>query len=226
MQLVAPDILQEARGLSLTITVPAFALGLLIWLLGWRGHRFWIVLITTIAAGIWGLSAGPAYGTKPILGGLLLACAAGALALSLVRVVAFGAGGIAAWLLLRMLAPSWEEPLVCFLVGGLIGLLLFRLWTMVLTSATGSLLMVYSGLCLLQTLASVDGVAFAANHEVMLNCLCGGMVFLGLIAQLLVDRRRAQQQRRRGNRGSGLSSQSYQGSPWWSWGQRSYRRAG
>jgi hypothetical protein len=201
-------------------------LGLLVWVLGWRGHRFWIVLITTIGAGILGLYTGPAYGTKPIIGGVLLACAAGALALSLVRVVAFGAGGIAVWLLLRTLAPSWEEPLVCFLVGGLIGLLLFRLWTMALTSTAGTLLMVYSGLCLLQTLAKVDVVAFAENHALLLNCLCGGMVLLGMLAQLLVDRQRLRQQRRRSNRGSGSSSQTYQGNPWWSWGQRSYRRAG
>jgi hypothetical protein len=226
MQLVAPDILEEARGFSVAVSGPAFGLGLLVWLLGWRGHRFWIVLITTIGAGIWGLYAGPAYSTKPIIGGVLLACAAGALALSLVRVVAFAAGGIAAWLLLRALAPTWEEPLVCFLVGGLIGLLLFRLWTMALTSSAGTLLMVYSGLCLAETLGKVDVIALAENHATVLNCLCGGLMLMGLVAQLLVDRQRSRHQKRRSNRGSSMSSQSYQGSPWWSWGQRSYRRAG
>jgi hypothetical protein len=226
MQLIAPDILEDAQSFSLAVTAPAFGLGLLVWILGWRGHRFWIVLITTIGAGILGLYTGPAYGTKPIIGGVLLACAAGALALSLVRVVAFGAGGIAAWLLLRSLAPSWEEPLVCFLVGGLIGLLLFRLWTMVLTSSTGTLLMVYSGLCLAHTSANVDIVALAGSHALLLNGLCGGLVLVGLGAQLLVDRQRARQQRRRGSRGSGVSAPSYQSSPWWSWGQKPYRRAG
>src|SRR5262245_16255718 len=152
MQLLAPDILAEAHGLSVTVTGTAFALGLLIWLFGWRGHRFWIVLAVTAAAGVIGLYSDPAYGTRPIFAGLLLAVAAGAMALALVRVVVFAAGGVAGWALVHAVFPAWESPLVCFLVGGLIGILLFRVWTMALTSAAGTMIMAYSGLCLANSL--------------------------------------------------------------------------
>src|SRR5262249_12085001 len=95
MQLVVPEILDEARGFSVAVSVTALVMGLSLWLIGWRSHRFWIVLGTTIGAGVWGLSSGPIYGTPGLVAGLLLALAAGALALALVRVVAFAAGGLA-----------------------------------------------------------------------------------------------------------------------------------
>ena len=83
MALLAPDILEEARGLSVAVSVSGLVLGLLLWLLGWRGHRFWIVLAATVSAGVAGLSMGPSYGASPELAGLLLAIAAGVLALAL-----------------------------------------------------------------------------------------------------------------------------------------------
>src|SRR2546421_652405 len=88
MQLLAPDILEEAGEISVAVTAASFAIGFLLWLLGWRGHRFWIVLAATIGAGVVGLYAAPAHRTHPLLAGLLLAVAAGALALALVRVIA------------------------------------------------------------------------------------------------------------------------------------------
>src|SRR5947209_6500502 len=89
MQLLAPDILEDARGISVGVSVTVLAIGLLIWLFGWRGHRFWIVLATTVAAGLLGLHAAPMYKSQPIVAGLLLAVAAGAMALALIRLVAF-----------------------------------------------------------------------------------------------------------------------------------------
>src|SRR5437879_5639923 len=98
MQFVSPDILSEVGGFSPAVSGPGFVLGFLFWLLGWRGHRFWIVLIATVAAGVIGLNSVPAHTMQPILVSLLLAVAVGAMALALVRVVAFGAGGAAACL--------------------------------------------------------------------------------------------------------------------------------
>src|SRR5215469_16276148 len=80
MHIVSPDILSEAIGFSPAISGSTFVLGLLLWLLGWRGHRFWIVLIATVAAGIVGLYSGPAHATQPVLAGLLLAVAGGVMA--------------------------------------------------------------------------------------------------------------------------------------------------
>jgi hypothetical protein len=188
MQLLAPDILDDARHLSPAVCLAAWAVGLLLWLLGWWGHRFWIVLAATTAAGVLGLAHGPA-GVPPLVAGLLCAVAAGALALDLARVLAFLAGGLATWLVFRHAAPAWDEPLVSGLAGGLAGLLLFRLWTMALTSFAGTLLMAYAALCLADRFGKITVTDWADRNALLLNAVCGGVALLGLLFQCLLDRR-------------------------------------
>jgi hypothetical protein len=224
MQILLPEILDEVRGFSPVFSGLALVLGFLLWLLGWRGHRFWIVLIATVVAGVLGLSSGPAHTTQPILAGLLLALSAGAVALALVRLVAFAAGGAAAVLVLHALAPQWQQPLLFFLGGGLLGLVLFRLWTMVLTSAAGTLVMAYSSLCLLSAFGKVDVVALVEKRGPALQWACGGVALLGLIGQLVFDRRRPRQR-------SAKPSESPPAQPppqrsWWSRAERLHRKAG
>jgi hypothetical protein len=190
MTLLAPDILEEARGLSVAVSVTGLVLGFLLWVLGWRGHRFWIVLAATVSAGVAGLSLGPSYGASPEAAGLLLAIAAGVLALALARVVAFVAGGVAGWTAVHALVPTWNEPLVCFLVCGLVGLLLFRLWTMALTSFGGAVLMVYSCLCLLDRFGTLNVVQLAETQVLLLNWSCAGLTLMGMLVQFVLDRRR------------------------------------
>src|SRR6476661_7226479 len=98
--------------------------GLVVWLLGGWSHRFWLVLLITLGAGVYGLSIGEAFGVQPLVAGLLLAVAAGTLALSLVRVAAFLAGGVAACVLAEQLMPRWQEPFIFFFVGAFLGLFL------------------------------------------------------------------------------------------------------
>ncbi len=195
MQLLAPDILTEARGLSVSLSATGIGVGLLLWLLGWWGHRFWIVLAGTVAAGVLGLFSGPAQGVQPMVAALLLALAAGLLALALVRILAFTAGGIAAMMAVQALAPNWQGPLVCFLAGGLIGVLLFRVWTMALTSLAGTLLMGYSGLCLAEQLGKLDAAVVTGKSPVLLNWACLGVALLGLVVQFLLDRWRIRNRR-------------------------------
>jgi hypothetical protein len=225
MQLLVPDILAEASKLSAGVCASAFVVGLLLWLFGWKGHRFWIVLAATISAGIFGLYSGPAYGTNALVAGLLLAVAAGAMALALIRVVAFVAGGLFAWLAFQSLAPTWHEPLVCFLIGGLTGLVLFRLWTMALTSSGGTLLMAYSGLCLAKNFGNLDIVAFAEKQTTLLNCACGVVILLGVVVQFVVERRAKRSQPRRASKAKADTGPSLIRA-WWQGGQQSYRRAG
>jgi hypothetical protein len=145
------------------------------------------------------------------------------LALALVRMVAFVAGGVVAIIMVGQLAPGYQERLVVFLVGGAIALVLFRLWTMVLTSAAGTFLMAYSGLCLLQRFAGLDVVALSGAQAPLLNVACGVGTFVGLIVQYMVDRRRRYVYDDR-HRGWGSPfSRGYGG-----YGRRgrSYRRAG
>jgi hypothetical protein len=197
MQLIVPDILADARLLSAPVCVVGLVLGFLLWVLGWWGHRFWIVLFTTVIAGIVGLSSGRATGVQPFVAGLLLAIAAGTMALALARMVAFFAGGVAAWLLVRTIAPGWDEPLLSFLVGGLVGLVLFRAWTMALTSLGGTLLMAYSGLCLADRLGKLDALAWAEHRVILLNSLCAASTLMGWVAQFLLERWRIHSERQR-----------------------------
>src|SRR3954447_18700832 len=116
MQLVAPEILADGKGMSLAASGAGLALGGFVWLLGGWSHRFWLVLLTTLAAGVYGLSIGEAFGVQPLVAALLLAAAAGTLALALVRVAAFVAGGVAACVLAEQLLTGWREPFVFFFV--------------------------------------------------------------------------------------------------------------
>jgi hypothetical protein len=227
MQVLDPEILGEFQGLSANVTVPAFALGFLIWLLGWRGHRFWIVLAATVTAGLIGLDAGPSWGSQRLVAGLLLAVAAGTLALSLVRVVAFAAGGAAGWLIVHALAPQWNDPLVCFLGGGILGLLLYRLWMMTLTSAAGALLMGYSGLCLAAKFGSLDAVAIVEKQTLLVNAAWAGACLLGVIAQFILDRQlyKAARRRRYQLRQRGLLAELDETTSWWNRPEK-VRRAG
>lgn len=231
MQFIAPEILELARGLSLPLTVAGLVLGFLLWLTGWWAHRFWIVLAATLTAGLFGLAKGPVLRIQPLLAGLLLAVAAGVLALALVRVVAFAAGGIACWLAIQALAPvSWHEPLVCFLAGGLVGLLLFHWWTMALTSFAASVVMAVFGLLLADSLGKVDAVAVATQQRVLLNWTCGVVSLIGFGIQYVLERRRMKKKPSRED-----MEELYQEkrrklyedkSHFWSLGRRSYRRAG
>lgn len=225
MHLLAPDILAEARGLSVGLCAAGISVGLALWLLGWRAHRFWIVLFTTVGAGILGLLSGHAHGVQPLVAGLLLALAAGVLALAVVRIFAFLAGGLATWLAVQYLLPAWQEPLVSFLAGGLLGVLLFRVWTMALTGLAGTLLMAYSGLCLADRLGKLDAVALAEQSPVLLNWGCIGGALLGLVAQFVLERWRIRNQRWREEEVRFARLQRERRLRQWGWG-RFYRRAG
>src|SRR5262249_32647841 len=146
MQLIAPDLFAEVSRLSVGASVIGLVLGILIWLTGWWQHRFWVVVAITAGAGIYGLQQGRIAGGQPLVAGLLAALAAGFMAVELAKVLAFLGGGVAGGFLVQSFVPSLHEPLIAFLCGGLIGVVLFRLWTLVLTSLVGTLIAVYAGL--------------------------------------------------------------------------------
>jgi hypothetical protein len=230
MQLIAPDLLIELKEISQPVLLLGFCVGMLLWATGWLGHRFWIVLVATTSAGVMGLLTAPASRGQPVVGALLLAIAAGVLALALVRVVAFVAGGVAAWIAMHSLAPAgWDEPLLCFVAGGLFGLLLFRVWTMALTSFGGALLMMYFGLSLAHTYGKLDAVAIAEQNPGLVNWTCWGFTILGVIAQFVMDRSRARRLRMRQEEELSLAGRwqhGYDFRRWWGFGRTWYRRTG
>jgi hypothetical protein len=183
MHLIAPDILAEARGLSVGACAGAIAVGLLLWLFGWRWHRFWTVAGITAAGGLYGLFAGQTGGGQAIAIGVLLALSAGLLALELARLLAFAAGGTAAWLAAGTLFPDTPAVGVWVLAGGLAGVLFYRLWTMAVTSLVGTLVVGHSGLVLAGEVTGFDAADWAGRNPIALTVAVGLGSLLGLAVQ-------------------------------------------
>jgi len=183
MMFIVPDILQEGRGLSPAVAGVTALLGLLLWLFGWRGHRFWIVVGVTVAGGLYGLSAGQATGVNMVALGVMLALCAGLLALELARVFAFLAAGTAVWLAAGALFPQGKEMWLVFLAGGLVGILFYRLWTMALTSFLGTIVAAHAILILAGEFSKFDAAAWARGHPVALNIGVGLVSAMGLALQ-------------------------------------------
>jgi hypothetical protein len=242
MPMLAPDILAEARGLPVAISGTGAALGLALWATGWWYHRFWIVLFTTLLAGIFALASGPVSGVQPLVAAVLLAIGAGALALHLSRVIAFAGGGLALWVGVHAVLPSWDQPLPCFIAGGLIALLVFRSCAMVMTSLAGTLLMCYSTLCLLDRLGKLDAVAWSGKQAGWLNWACVGLMLAGWLLQHTVERRRSEREQERKEAEAQIIAKAKEkekekekekdrdknkGKPWWGWeALQALRKAG
>lgn len=188
MFLIHPDILAEARGLSVGAAGFAALVGVLLWSLGWRWHRFWIVFGVTLTAGLIGLNAGLVAGGQVLAVGILLAVTAGLMALELAKVLAFVAGGVAAWFGAQMVIPAARELWAVFLCGGLLGLLLYRLWAMLLMSTGGVLLATHAILILGESLIQLDAVSFARTNQVALNGVTVTLALLGVLLQHRIAR--------------------------------------
>src|ERR1043166_5271881 len=118
MYLIATDILADLCGLWLGLLIALTPVGAMLWLLGWWSHRFWIVLAATVLAGVFGLLEASTWKAQPIVVAILLAIAAGVLALALVRVITFLAGGFAGVYLVQLTFPAWQQQVICFLIAG------------------------------------------------------------------------------------------------------------
>lgn len=185
MQFIDPDVLAAGRGLSHGAAAFALFVGLLLWSLGWRWHRFWVVFAITMSAGLIGLTAGKASGGSVLVVGVLLAVAAGMLALELAKILSFVTGGAAAWIATQTVLPHVQELWAVFLSGGLIGVVLYQLWTMLLTSLLGVLVTWHAGFVLLGQLLDFDADKWAANHTAALN---GGVIAVAVIGVVVQKR--------------------------------------
>jgi len=194
MNVVTPELVADLCGLSLGVLLAGGGIGLFLWLFGWKSHRFWVVLLTTVAAGVYGLQEAATFKTPPLVAALLLAVAAGVLALALVRLLAFWAGGVSGLLILQAAAPTLDQPLVVFIVSGLVSLLLFRWFVMALTSFAGSVLTCCAGVALLNMHGALDAVAWSEQGTSLLNWICGLSAAMGFVIQFLVDRRASRRQ--------------------------------
>ncbi len=187
MHLISPEILTAATGLSYGATGFGLFVGLLLWSCGWRWHKFWVVFGITTAAGILGLTAGQTAGGQVLVLGILLAFAGGVMALEVARILAFATGGLGAWLAVQTVLPQAHEMWAVFLSGGLFGVLLYKLWTMLITSLVGTLLAVHAAL-ILSAESGSSATKWVAENNVALNGTVIAFALLGVIVQAYVAR--------------------------------------
>lgn len=188
MQFVAPDILAEVARLSVATVGLGFLLGLLLWTTGWMKRTFWLALFSTIGFGLYGLNLGRASGAHPLVTGILLGLAAGLLSMELGRLAAFVSGGLAMAVAVQTFVPSFPEPLLAYLGGGLVCVVLFRLWTLTIFGFVGMTLMTYTGLCLAGHFLKLDVMTLAKTKAPLLNALVTIGTFAGVIMQSRFDR--------------------------------------
>ncbi len=186
MQLIFPDVLTAARGLSPGAAGFLLLVGFLLWAVGWRWHRFWVVFGITLTAGLVGLTVGQSTGGQVMVVGVLLAVAAGMLALELARILAFVTGGVAAWAAAQAVLPQVQELWAVFLSGGLIGVVLYQLWTMLTTSFLGVLVAWHAAFVLAeQFVKGFDAAKWVGAHTAALNGAVVVVVLLGVLVQKL-----------------------------------------
>ena len=193
MTCISPDILTAAKGLSAGGAAVGLVGGLLLWGLGWRWHRFWVAFGVTFIAGVLGLTAGKAAGGQVLVAGVLVAVAAGVLALELARMLAFVTGGTAAWVAVQAVFPHGQEVWAAFLTGGLLGVLLYRLWMMLVTSTIGAVLAGHAGLVLTEALGKFDAAAWAAAHPEALNGAVATLAVIGVLIQAWTSPKKEQE---------------------------------
>ena len=199
MQLVAAEILTEAHGMSWPVAAFGIIVGMFLWVFGWQWHRFWIVFVTTVIAGTVGLTMQQEIGPRMLAAGVLLAIAAGLLAMDLSRLIAFAVGGSVCWLTVHAIVPTFQQPLICFLIGGILGIFTYRLQWMLLSSLVGTLLTTYSIVLLIEKLSGPDFVAVDWTRMNALGLNIGVVVFslLGIAVQGQLERRRESREQRK-----------------------------
>ena len=184
----------------------------------------------TLSAGLIGLNAGrPSGGTQVMAIGILLAVAAGLLALELAKLLAFVAGGCGAWLAVQWVLPQAQELWAVFLCGGLFGLLLYRLWTMLLTSLLGVLLAGHAGILLVEQFFYKDGSPWVTRNVAALNGAVVALVVLGVLLQARWTREpaaaEAQADAEEQEDEIHAAAHAREARPWWKWLLASRRTA-
>jgi hypothetical protein len=188
MGLFQADIIAEVIQLSPGLNGFILVTGMLLAILSWRWHRFWVVLGITILGGWVGLKGMQANGGHVLAVGLLLAVSSGLLAVEIAKILMYLAGGIAAWFLVNLIMPGGRDLWVVFLLGGLMAVSLYRLGFMLLGSFLGVLFWMHAALGLAHKFAQIPAVEWTTKYGLALHGIFVFCVTSGWIFQVLLDR--------------------------------------
>ncbi len=180
---ISPEVLAEAKGLSIGATGFFLFVGLMLWGFGWRWHKFWTAFTITLLAGLLGLTFGRSAGLPLLAVALSVAVICGVLAMELAKILAFLTGGVAAWLGAQVILPQAQELWAAFLCGGLVGVLLHQFWTMLATSFVGTVIVGHTTLLFLDQLNVVKDADFATQYAAAINGWAVLSTIVGIIVQ-------------------------------------------
>ena len=190
MQLLSPDVLTDVLELPVAALLVMVGFGAALALTGWRWHRFWLTISVSLISGVVGLRQASTWGIEqPILAGVLLAAAAGCLALSLARVGLFLAYGLVTWYAMKRLAPPYAIPAICICLGGLFSVLFYRFCVVLLTSILGTLLLAYGGMAYAQQQNWYPMLNWLKDQPLAAHGAYAGLCGLTLFLQLYFWRR-------------------------------------
>ena len=190
MQVLSADVLADVLELPVPTLLVLMGIGAALALTGWRWHRFWLTICVSMISGLVGLRQAQAWGiNQPIIAGVLLAAAAGCLALSLARVGLFLAYGLAAWYAMKRLAPPYAIPAICICVGGLFSVLFYRFCVVLLTSVVGSILFTYAALAYAQLQNWFPMQTWLREQSLAAHGSLAGLCLVTLMLQLYLWRK-------------------------------------
>jgi hypothetical protein len=185
MTVLSPELLADVLELPVAALWVLIGIGLGLALTGWKWHRFWLTISVSLISGLIGLRSAQSWGIQqPILAGVLLAAAAGCLALSLARVGLFLAYGLVTWYAMKRLAPPYAIPAICICIGGLFSVLFYRFCVVLLTSAVGSILMAYGGLAYAEHQKWFPVMTWLKDQALPAHAALAGLGVVTLLLQL------------------------------------------
>jgi hypothetical protein len=184
------EVLQAARGMSVAMLSTWLALGLAVWLFGWRWHRFWITSAAVIAAAAITWQCGNIWTqTPPVIAVIVVALAAAVVAVELARLVVFVLGGAILLYLTSQHLPEFHDTWLAFPLGGLVAVLLFRLGWIIITSLLGTLIATHAILLLVEPIATFDSVQWSRDNSLSIHIGMCIWIIVGITGQIWMNRR-------------------------------------
>lgn len=190
MEILSPDVVVDFLDLPMPALLAMMGTGLLLAITGWKWHRFWLTLCVSLFAGMIGMRQATAWGiSQPVVSGVLLAAAAGCLALSLSRVALFLAYGLTCWYAMKRMAPVYAIPAICICAGGLFSVIFYRFCVVLLTSTLGSITLSYGVIAYVEQQKWYAALNWLKEQLVVAHAALAGVTLVALFIQLALWRK-------------------------------------
>lgn len=190
MEILSPEVVTDILELPLPALLAMMGAGLLLSITGWKWHRFWLTMCVSLIAGLIGMRQSTAWGiSQPVVTGVLLAAAAGCLALSLSRVALFLAYGLTCWYAMKRMSPVYAIPAICICAGGLFSVVFYRFCVVLLTSTIGSVVLCYGAVAYVEQQKWYAALNWLKEQSLAAHAALAGVTLVALLIQLAISRK-------------------------------------